>query len=102
MKSFPRVPTVVATLVSSLVVLFFWHYTCANLWVMDRLELLPVFLVVTFGLGPLAGIGSIACCAILYAEGWYTAWFVIPSATLGIFAAVINFLCFVFYIAPGC
>jgi hypothetical protein len=92
---------VVLSLPSPLVVAFWW-FTVENRWVMDRMEVFPLFFAVCFFLGPLAGVGAGLCGRLLYVEGWRAAWYAAPCLAAGATAFVANGLAFVFLIAPGC
>src|SRR5262245_55466533 len=92
----------VGTSLPGMFVVACWWFTVTNPWVMDRLELAPLALVVTFVLGPLAAVGAVLCALLLYQQGWPSAWYLAPCLLVGAAAFVVNGLCFVFLIAPGC
>src|SRR5262245_2783873 len=92
----------VGTDACSLIVVAVWWFTVSIPWVMDRMELFPLFLVIQLGLGPLTGLGAALCGWLVYLRGWGSVWYAVPCLLLGCTAFVVNGLAFVFLIAPGC
>ncbi len=92
---------VLTTLVGSLIVIGFWQFVSANLWIMNHAELSGL-LAISFVIGPITTFCTFACCLSVYFTGWRHAWYVVPTIVLGTSASVINLLFFVYYIAPGC
>ena len=92
----------VGTTLPGVLVVAFWWFTANNQWVMDRLEVFPLYLVIQFGLGPLAGLGAVWCAWLVYQQGWGPVWYALPCLLLGVTAFIVNGLGFVFLIAPAC
>src|SRR6185437_9168098 len=55
--------------------------------------------VVTFYIGPMAGLGAFGCCDLLLRRGWRSAWYAIPGMLLGATAFLANAYIFIYLLA---